>query len=118
MSKHDESRRKFLVGAAVGAGAVATGGLPADALAQAQKKKKTAAAAPSPAAGRAYFLLGGACRPKARVGGLALNESSRRQCRKLAICSRHPPLPVRGRWSFPDLELERLQSPARARSAS
>ena len=45
MSKHDESRREFLVGAAVGAGAVATGGLPADTLAQAQ----TAAAAPAAA---------------------------------------------------------------------
>jgi len=45
MSKHDESRRKFLVGAAVGAGTVATGGLPADALAQAQ----TAAVTPAPA---------------------------------------------------------------------
>jgi len=59
MSKHDESRRKFLVGAAVGAGAVATGGLPADALAQAQKKKKTAAAAPSPAAGHEHASGGG-----------------------------------------------------------
>src|SRR5262249_10381266 len=36
MSKHDEARRKFLVGAAVGAGAVATGGIPNGALAQAQ----------------------------------------------------------------------------------
>ena len=34
MAKHDEARRKFLVGAAMGAGAVATGGLPKDALAQ------------------------------------------------------------------------------------
>jgi gluconate 2-dehydrogenase gamma chain len=50
MSKLDESRRKFLVGTAVGAGALATGGLPADALAQAQKKKKTAAVAAAPAA--------------------------------------------------------------------
>src|SRR5438045_5739565 len=58
MSKHDESRRKFLVGAAVGAGAVATGGLPADALAQAQKKKKTAAAT-SPAAGHEHASGGG-----------------------------------------------------------
>jgi gluconate 2-dehydrogenase gamma chain len=45
MSKHDESRRKFLVGAAVGAGAVATGGLPADALAQVQAAAVTPAAA-------------------------------------------------------------------------
>ena len=45
MSKHDESRRKFLVGAAVGAGAVATGGLPADALAQAQAAAAVPAAA-------------------------------------------------------------------------
>jgi gluconate 2-dehydrogenase gamma chain len=36
MSTHDEARRKFLVGAAVGAGAVATGGIPSDVLAQAQ----------------------------------------------------------------------------------
>jgi gluconate 2-dehydrogenase gamma chain len=38
MSKHDEARRAFLIGTAVGAGAVATGGLTGDALAQAQKK--------------------------------------------------------------------------------
>jgi gluconate 2-dehydrogenase gamma chain len=36
MSTHDEARRKFLVGAAVGAGAVATGGLSSEVLAQAQ----------------------------------------------------------------------------------
>jgi gluconate 2-dehydrogenase gamma chain len=38
MSKHDEARRAFLIGTAVGAGAVATGGLTGDALAQAQTK--------------------------------------------------------------------------------
>jgi len=38
MSKHDEARRAFLIGTAVGAGAVAAGGLTGDALAQAQKK--------------------------------------------------------------------------------
>ena len=53
MSKHDESRRKFLVGAAVGAGAVATGGLPADALAQAQAAAVTPAAV-TPAAATAH----------------------------------------------------------------
>jgi gluconate 2-dehydrogenase gamma chain len=54
MSKHDESRRKFLVGAAVGAGAVATGGLPADALAQAQ----TAAVTPAPATAHEHAAEG------------------------------------------------------------
>jgi gluconate 2-dehydrogenase gamma chain len=44
MSKHDEARRAFLIGTAVGAGA--TGGLAGDALAQAPKK----AATPQPAA--------------------------------------------------------------------
>ena len=34
MSKHDEARRAFLIGAAVGAGAVAGKGLVADAFAQ------------------------------------------------------------------------------------
>ena len=36
MAKHDEARRKFLIGAAVGASAAATGGLASDALAQTQ----------------------------------------------------------------------------------
>src|SRR5439155_25708318 len=36
MSTHDEARRKFLVGAAAGAGAVATGGMPSEVIAQAQ----------------------------------------------------------------------------------
>ena len=36
MSKHDESRRAFLIGTAVGAGAVAGAGLVPDALAQTQ----------------------------------------------------------------------------------
>jgi len=36
MSTHDEARRKFLVGAAAGAGAVATGGISSETLAQAQ----------------------------------------------------------------------------------
>src|SRR5882757_11215956 len=51
MSKHDESRRAFLVGAAVGAGAVAGAGLVPDALAQTQELHKseqlTAADAPA-----------------------------------------------------------------------
>src|SRR5438132_11346490 len=44
MAKHDEARRKFLVGAAVGAGAVATGGVPTGALAQAQTSGEAPAA--------------------------------------------------------------------------
>jgi gluconate 2-dehydrogenase gamma chain len=40
MNKHDESRRAFLVGAAVGAGAVAGAGLVPDALAQTQEQYK------------------------------------------------------------------------------
>jgi len=36
MSQHDEARRKFLVGAAAGAGAVATGGVSSEVLAQVQ----------------------------------------------------------------------------------
>ncbi len=43
MSKHDESRRKFLVNAAVGAGAVAGAGLVPDALAQNHDQHKQAA---------------------------------------------------------------------------
>src|SRR5712675_2339121 len=46
MSKHDEARRAFLIGTAAGAGAVATGGLAGEALAQAPKKGAT----PQPAA--------------------------------------------------------------------
>jgi len=49
MSKHDEARRAFLIGTAVGAGAVATGGLTGDAHAQAQNKG-TAAQPAQPAA--------------------------------------------------------------------
>jgi gluconate 2-dehydrogenase gamma chain len=40
MSKHDEARRAFLIGAAVGAGAVAGTGLVPDALAQAHEQHK------------------------------------------------------------------------------
>jgi hypothetical protein len=40
MSKHDEARRAFLIGAAVGAGAVAGAGLVPDALAQTQEQHK------------------------------------------------------------------------------
>jgi gluconate 2-dehydrogenase gamma chain len=47
MSKHDESRRAFLVGAAVGAGAVAGAGLVPDALAQTHEQHKSAADAPT-----------------------------------------------------------------------
>jgi gluconate 2-dehydrogenase gamma chain len=42
MAKHDESRRAFLVGAAVGAGAVAGTGMVSEALAQRRKPPKTA----------------------------------------------------------------------------
>ncbi|HEY6258934.1 MAG TPA: gluconate 2-dehydrogenase subunit 3 family protein [Xanthobacteraceae bacterium] len=44
MSKHDEARRAFLKGAAVGAGAIAGTGLIADAIAKPHEKHKTAAA--------------------------------------------------------------------------
>jgi gluconate 2-dehydrogenase gamma chain len=44
MTKHDESRRAFLVGAAVGAGAVAGTGMMSEALAQHRKQPKTAEA--------------------------------------------------------------------------
>src|ERR1017187_8100048 len=44
MSKHDESRREFLVRAAVGAGAVAGAGLVPDTLAQKQEQEKKAKA--------------------------------------------------------------------------
>ena len=48
MSKHDEARRAFLKGAAVGAGAIAGTGLVPEALAKAQEKKhQTAAAEPA-----------------------------------------------------------------------
>lgn len=42
MNKHDESRRAFLIGTAVGAGAVAGAGLVRDALAQSQEQHKPA----------------------------------------------------------------------------
>ena len=45
MSKHDESRRAFLIGTAVGAGAVAGAGLVPDALAQTQAQHNAADAA-------------------------------------------------------------------------
>ena len=44
MSKHDEARRAFLKGAAVGAGAIAGTGLISEALAKPHEKPKTAAA--------------------------------------------------------------------------
>jgi gluconate 2-dehydrogenase gamma chain len=47
MSKHDESRRAFLVGAAVGAGAVAGAGLVPDALAQTHEQHNSAVDAPA-----------------------------------------------------------------------
>jgi gluconate 2-dehydrogenase gamma chain len=48
MSKHDEARRAFLIGAAVGAGTIAGAGLVPDALAQGQAQHAaTDAAAPS-----------------------------------------------------------------------
>jgi gluconate 2-dehydrogenase gamma chain len=46
MSKHDEARRAFLVGAAVGAGAAASAALIPDALAQGQQPQQSAAATP------------------------------------------------------------------------
>jgi gluconate 2-dehydrogenase gamma chain len=46
MSKHDEARRAFLIGAAVGAGAVAGAGLVPDALAQGHAQHTAADAAP------------------------------------------------------------------------
>src|SRR5215469_2487842 len=50
MSKHDEARRAFLKGAAVGAGAIAGTGLISDALAKPREKKhQTAAAEPADA---------------------------------------------------------------------
>jgi gluconate 2-dehydrogenase gamma chain len=49
MSKHDESRRAFLVGAAVGAGAVAGAGLVPDALAQTQAQAQHNNATDAPA---------------------------------------------------------------------
>jgi len=52
MTKHDEARRAFLVGAAVGAGAVATGaGLMADAEAQTHAQHRGNGAAPAHANG-------------------------------------------------------------------
>ena len=52
MTKHDEARRAFLVGAAVGAGAVATGaGLVVDAEAQTHAQHKGNGAAPAHANG-------------------------------------------------------------------
>src|ERR1700730_15181000 len=47
MTKHDESRRAFLVGAAVGAGAVAGAGLVPDALAQTHEQHNNATDAPA-----------------------------------------------------------------------
>jgi gluconate 2-dehydrogenase gamma chain len=47
MRKHDESRRAFLVGAAVGAGAVAGAGLVPDALAQTHEQHNNATDAPA-----------------------------------------------------------------------
>ena len=46
MSKHDESRRAFLVGAAIGAGTVAGAGLVPDALAQTQQQHAPASSPP------------------------------------------------------------------------
>src|SRR5215813_1439469 len=63
MSKHDEARRAFLVGAAVGAGAAAGAALIPDALAQGQQPQQSAAATPpahahgtTPSQGHGAFL--------------------------------------------------------------
>ncbi len=48
MAKHDESRRAFLVGAAVGAGAVAGTSMVSDALAQHRRQPKPAEASEAP----------------------------------------------------------------------
>ena len=53
MSKHDEARRAFLVGAAVGAGAAAGAALIPDALAQTQQPQPAAATPPTHAHGTA-----------------------------------------------------------------
>jgi gluconate 2-dehydrogenase gamma chain len=50
MSKHDEARRKFLVGAAVGAGAIASATVVPQALAKSHDHHKTAAAGDPPEA--------------------------------------------------------------------
>ena len=49
MTKHDEARRAFLVGAAVGAGAVAGATLVPNALAQTQEAPRTTGTVPPPA---------------------------------------------------------------------
>jgi gluconate 2-dehydrogenase gamma chain len=54
MGKHDESRRAFLVGAAVGAGAVAGAGLVPDALAQTPEQHSAADAATTAAQSHAH----------------------------------------------------------------
>jgi hypothetical protein len=54
MSKHDEARRAFLIGAAVGAGAVAGKGLVADALAQTHTQHGPAGATTAHAHGPAH----------------------------------------------------------------
>ena len=54
MSKHDESRRAFLIGTAVGAGAVAGAGLVPDALAQTQAQHNAADAAATTAQAQAH----------------------------------------------------------------
>ena len=54
MGKHDESRRAFLVGAAVGAGAVAGAGLVPDALAQTHEQHNAADAATTTAQSHAH----------------------------------------------------------------
>jgi gluconate 2-dehydrogenase gamma chain len=54
MSKHDESRRAFLIGTAVGAGAVAGAGLVRDALAQSQEQHKPADALATTAQAHAH----------------------------------------------------------------
>jgi gluconate 2-dehydrogenase gamma chain len=55
MPKHDEARRKFLVGAVVGAGAAAAGGLPTEALAQEHAQTETV----GQAAGHDHASTGG-----------------------------------------------------------
>jgi gluconate 2-dehydrogenase gamma chain len=54
MKKHDEARRSFLIGAAVGAGAVAGGALVPDALAQTQAQHQAPDAPATTAQGHAH----------------------------------------------------------------
>ena len=68
MSKHDEARRAFLKGAAVGAGAIAGTGLVPQAFAKPHEKHKTAAADTAEAPGAHARRRGGAWRLLQRRG--------------------------------------------------